>query len=252
MIDVKANGIKIIGVYKVERSKSAWRTEKRNFSVLSMRVEGSSEFFQKDGSFTVRKGDVLYCPPNSEYGQRTNGEGVIYVHFLEEERETEETDLAVEFRATELQEKFELLYETFRFKPLGYRLKGLSLLCDILYSLKNRRRLDLPARIRATIDESFSDSKFSVCSLARKVGFSETYVRRVFSARYGMSPSKYLFSVRLFHAKSLIESGYYKIYDVAFLSGYDDEKYFSVSFRRYFGYTPSSATERQAKKDDPV
>ena len=68
---------------------------------------------------------------------------------------------------------------------------------------------------------------------------SRVYLRRIFRQEMGESPRRYINSMRLRHAASLITSGYYSVGEAARQAGYTDEKYFSVAFRRAMGCPPS-------------
>ena len=68
---------------------------------------------------------------------------------------------------------------------------------------------------------------------------SEVHFRKIFKEEYGMSPQKYIIHLRIQNASSLIASGYYSLQEAAYLSGYNDYKYFSVEFKKIKGVSPS-------------
>ena len=68
---------------------------------------------------------------------------------------------------------------------------------------------------------------------------SEVCFRKLFKARFGLSPAKYLMQLRIHKAAELIHTGYYTLKEVASLCGYRDYKYFSVEFKRLKGCSPS-------------
>ena len=72
-------------------------------------------------------------------------------------------------------------------------------------------------------------------------GISDTYFRRIFTARYNISPKEYVLRERISHAKTIIENGEYEtIGAVAESVGYNDPLYFSKAFKQYYGISPSS------------
>ena len=247
MIHIKELPAKIIGVYKLNRMYgSRWHTENRPFSVLSFRLSGKESSFEwkndKNSTVKVQAGenDVGYFPCGAAYSQSCESEQLICVHF---ETTDEEKEPQFEFGATELRGLFENLYEVYEKKESGYEFLSGAILCKILYSLQTRRP-DLAAKIKALADENFSDSEFSVAEIAAAVHFSETYVRRVFKARYHIGIVDYLITLRLKTAAAMLKSGYYTVKETARACGYADEKYFSVAFRRKFGTKPSKARPR--------
>ena len=88
------------------------------------------------------------------------------------------------------------------------------------------------------IDESFSLPEFSISMLAEKIGMSEVYIRKLFKAQYGISPSKYLMSVRLDHAKNLIKYPFMTLEECAMQSGFSSLQYFCRLFKKETGISP--------------
>jgi len=61
----------------------------------------------------------------------------------------------------------------------------------------------------------------------------------MFKNELGTTFNKLLLSVRLEEAKKLLESGKYRVNEVAYMVGFNDEKYFTILFKRNEGITPS-------------
>lgn len=73
-------------------------------------------------------------------------------------------------------------------------------------------------------------------------GMSDTYFRKIFTSRFGISPRKYIISKRISHAKSMIDSGNFdSIQEVAASVGYSDPLYFSRAFKSKYGNAPSDS-----------
>ena len=68
---------------------------------------------------------------------------------------------------------------------------------------------------------------------------SEVYFRKLFKKEYGISPQKYIIQLRIQNAVGLISTGYYSLKEIAYMSGYNDCKYFSVEFKKAMGVSPS-------------
>jgi AraC-like DNA-binding protein len=64
---------------------------------------------------------------------------------------------------------------------------------------------------------------------------SESNFRRLFTALYGKSPIAYRNSLRLSHAKTLIESGEFTVEEAAFMAGFQNMSFFYQSCKREFG-----------------
>jgi len=112
---------------------------------------------------------------------------------------------------------------------------------DMLFDLmlKNIKSDDyniiLPAK--RYIDDNFNKD-ISIVELANRCNMCETNFRKKFSSIFGISPSKYIYSVRINNAKNLFSSGAYSVEEVAKLCGFNDANYFSRFFKKHTGLTP--------------
>lgn len=102
------------------------------------------------------------------------------------------------------------------------------------------RTLALLEPAAAYLKENLFDPALRIGSLHTLCGISDTYFRRLFLARFGTCPKKYVLSRRLRHAKAILEHGEYNsIAEAARLSGFDDPLYFSKVFKSAYGAPPS-------------
>lgn len=96
--------------------------------------------------------------------------------------------------------------------------------------------------MRRMMIERFADADFRVGEVFAAVAQNEDYIRRKFKQVMGMPPHAYLESLRIEHAKKLMsqsdEVGM-TIADVAYLSGFYDNLYFSKVFKKHEGKSPS-------------
>jgi AraC-like DNA-binding protein/mannose-6-phosphate isomerase-like protein (cupin superfamily) len=77
--------------------------------------------------------------------------------------------------------------------------------------------------------------------LAQLLHVSESRFIHLFKEEMGMSPLKYINTVRLYKAKSLLENGECSVMEVAALVGFSDYNHFGRMFRESFGCTPVQA-----------
>ena len=90
----------------------------------------------------------------------------------------------------------------------------------------------------------------SLDNFADKYKFSVQYLSNLFSRETGMTFSNYVKKVRMEKAKELIRTTDYKIYEIACLVGYPDQKYFSKVFREYCDVNPKQyALQSNLKKE---
>lgn len=77
----------------------------------------------------------------------------------------------------------------------------------------------------------------TLMEIADHVGLSRFYFLRVFHKETGMPPHAYMESVRISHAKKLLEKGL-SLNQVAHESGFSDQSHFTNRFKRLVGVTP--------------
>lgn len=75
--------------------------------------------------------------------------------------------------------------------------------------------------------------------LAAMLYMSEVTLRKYSRELFGMPPKQLIADMRMEYALSLINSREFKVFEVAEMSGYADEKYFGTLFKRKFGVTPA-------------
>lgn len=88
----------------------------------------------------------------------------------------------------------------------------------------------------AYIEENFSNN-ISLEDLSLISGCSKSYLLRIFTKQIGISPYRYLQTVRLDKAKKFLENGIPPI-DAADMSGYSDQSHFTKFFKEFIGLTP--------------
>lgn len=96
----------------------------------------------------------------------------------------------------------------------------------------------------AFIDENFSNPEISVDMVAEHVGISSGHLSRLFRKETEYTMMTYLIDRRMRKAKELLKDYSHKIYEVAELVGYRDITFFSATFKKYVGVTPSDYQNR--------
>lgn len=87
------------------------------------------------------------------------------------------------------------------------------------------------------LEMRISDVSLSVDQFASEMNVSKTSLYRKFKSTVGLSPWKFLRSVRIKRSAQLLEKQR-NISDIAFLVGFSDPKYFSRCFKLEYGISP--------------
>ena len=86
--------------------------------------------------------------------------------------------------------------------------------------------------------EHLSQSDFTIDDLCREMAMSRTLFYVKLKSYTGKSPQDFVRIIRLERAAALLRSGR-QVTDAAALTGFDNPKYFSTVFKKYFGVSPS-------------
>ena len=89
------------------------------------------------------------------------------------------------------------------------------------------------------IEDHYPDSDFSLGALAESMSVSEGHISRLFKAETDISINNYLTKYRIRMAMDYLKDVQVKVYEVAEKVGYQDIAYFSNTFKKLVGKTPS-------------
>ena len=143
-----------------------------------------------------------------------------------------------------VEELFDEMYENFDKGTLASKLYCISLvhkLFSIIAEEQKEPRSHNPY-IRAALqlmESNYSDAGFNVRAMADQVGLQYNYFSVLFKKELGESPVTILSDYRLNLACKLLKYTNKPIYEVASHCGFSDELYFSRSFRKKYGVSPS-------------
>lgn len=89
------------------------------------------------------------------------------------------------------------------------------------------------------VEEHLDNADFGVAMLSKLVGMSQPVLLKKIKAITGMSANDFVKSLRLKKACRLLLENRYTVYEVAYMVGYENSKYFSREFKKEFGKTPT-------------
>ena len=81
-------------------------------------------------------------------------------------------------------------------------------------------------------------------ALAQVVNLSPSRLHNVFKGETGMSPARYLKTLRLERAKALLEESFLSVKEIRVRVGIGDESHFVRDFRKAYGLTPTQYRAR--------
>lgn len=96
------------------------------------------------------------------------------------------------------------------------------------------------------LEENFTDPEISLKSTSLHLNVSSSYFSTVFKKETGKSFIDTLTEMKMNKAKELVLTTDYKMFEIASACGYDDQHYFSYSFKKYFGTSPTNMRKNKA------
>ncbi len=103
-------------------------------------------------------------------------------------------------------------------------------------------------KLNQLIQEHIADPDLDVEHLAQMMHMSRPTLYRKIKAISDLTPNDLINISRLKKAAELLSSGQYKIFEIAYMVGYNSQTHFGRNFHKQFGLTPSEYIEQHKNK----
>lgn len=219
-------------------------------------VKGYEKYcFEGGKEVTVREGEALYLPKGSSYtvcAIAGSEPCECYAINFDISEQIAFAPFAVKVRAqSRMLEAFRRAAALWQERRGGYVMHCKALLYRVLAQLQEEHhaayvthgRAERIAPALARIHATYTEDTPTIPALAALCGMSPEYFRAIFRQCLGESPLRYVNTLRLTHARELIESGVCSVTEAAARAGFQDASYFSREFKKRFG-TPPAAHKR--------
>lgn len=246
----KIENLKLIASHK-GIAKDVVSTKERKVHALFFRISGERIYNFNDGtSFNMKAGDVSFAPKGSSYHSvKISAEPTEYLAFYFDADISDPSPTV--YSLENFSEKDYVVNhfcEMWNFGNESDRCKCYSLFYSLLSHILNlenqkydekRKFSRIEPGIKYMKDNIFSAS-LKAGDLSKICNISDTYFRKIFFAKFGMTPQDYILSKRLGHANTTIESGNVtSIAELARSLGFSDPLYFSRAYKKKYGVAPS-------------
>jgi len=140
---------------------------------------------------------------------------------------------------------FEQSFNEFKEKKEGYEdiieiyLKTILLHINRYFKFNKSEVIDILNASIIFIHEHFNED-ISVKQLANISCVSKSYISRIFVKKLGVSPIKYLNSIRIDAAKRLLLDSELSVNEISLRVGFNDSLYFSRVFKKLTGVSPTA------------
>lgn len=109
---------------------------------------------------------------------------------------------------------------------------------------KNENENEFLIKLESIILEKIKDENFSLRDICNVIGMSRTSLYMKLKNLIDLSPQDFIIHTKLKYAKNLLLEGNSNIKEIAYASGFSNPKYFSTSFKKAFGLSPSEFVKR--------
>lgn len=255
-----------------------WISEKHlhHFTELFYILDGEGTFNLSDKVYHVKKGDLCIIDPYVEHYETSNPNiSLEYIvlgiknikfdavkpskSFYESENPTSGFHCFSDFpHAKKLLDYFENIMTELKKPDDDSKSAMNAYLTLFLIFLKRNTNLSLTHNeyvtysIEVSIAKKYMDSYYNeeinVDMLAKKAFVSKYYLIHQFKKQVGVTPIKYLMSVRIEAAKNSLVTTNYSVCDISKISGFNNPTYFSSTFTKAVGMSPIAYRQKHSAK----
>jgi len=233
--------VNVLRVYHDQGNRVS--VKKRAASAMIVPLSGDYVYTQDGAPHLINKDHFLFVPAGASYSIEC-GEGYSLVFNFHAEGVPDRLTTFSGISPLEFQEYFNKIAHLKASHAPGGNLSILSMLYEIFYRCQNNQKRpdraeEFLAPALSIMREDFSNPKITCQMLAETLHISTVYFRRLFQEKYGVAPAKYLKTIRMEHARRLIQERM-PIQHVAKEAGYCDIYQFSRAYKQYFGHAPTN------------
>ncbi len=246
---------RIIDVLKIRQTGVRGLNRERHFGAISFRKHSDAVIKHGKKTIKMEDGAVSYFPADVDYLRTAGYDEMIVIHFDVLNYSGNEIETYYTKNTEKIGELFEKLFEEWSENGSNKYYMVTAMFYELFGELHREcREVENPNSKLALaaadyIHKRYSDSELTVSSVAENLSVSEVYLRKIFRKKFGVSPNKYISDFRVKQASFLLAGGYHTVSEAAHLSGFEDEKYFSVVFKKATGCSPSKYTYTYYKEN---
>ena len=207
---------------------------------LSFCISGQITYTMNEKKFISNQSNVVILPQGGTYTLFGDKEGLFpVINFKCENFDCDEIIvLPLENLQTCIKD-FDTLKDLFLHNKNHYKIYSTFYeLLDKVASVNSQKQKPLEAVIKY-IDKNIQNPKLSNTSLARQLGISEVYLRKLFLAHYNISPKQYILDIRIRKAKQMLRDTPFTVAAIAEECGFSSVYHFCRAFKQRVGLTPT-------------
>ena len=222
-----------------------YQTANRECFGLVLCLEGEAAYTINGKTYISNRETALILPKGGSYSRFAATEGLFaIVNF--QAKDLPDTDIL----SFPLQNYQECIEDFEKLRKLcmrqGSHMKAYSVFYRLLgkvfaASMPKATPLD---PILQYIEENLSDPDISNAVLAKEMGISEIYFRKLFVAHYGVTPRQYILDLRIQKAKQLLTDTLLSVTEISAACGFSSVYHFCQTFKKRTDLTPKQYAQQ--------
>lgn len=222
-----------------------YRTVNRECFGLVLCIEGEAAYTMNGKTYISNKRNALILPKGGTYTRYGVTEGLFaIVNF--QAKELPDTDIL----PFPVQNPQECIDDFEKLKKLFFRQNGHMRAYSAFYRLLEKVfAASMPKEtpldpILQYMEENLSNPYISNTTLAKQMGISEIYFRKLFAAHYHTTPRQYILELRIQKAKQLLTDTLLSVTEISEACGFSSVYHFCQTFKKRTGMTPRQYAQK--------
>lgn len=218
-------------------------TENRPYWGLSFCINGQITYTHNQKKFISNPKCVVLLPKGATYSINGDKDGLFPVINFECNNLKVNTIITIPVTDSKSYIKdYKSLSNCFLFE--NKQLKQFQLLYNILERLDSEQARTPISSILSYLEDNLWDNTISNEFLAKKLGISEIYLRKLFLSNLGSTPKQYILDLRIKKAKQLLTDSNYTVTEISEKCGFSSLYHFCRIFKKKTDLTPLEYSKR--------
>ena len=207
---------------------------------LSLCISGQITYTMNGRSYVSNPDTAVFLPQGGTYSLYGDKEGLFpVVNFKCENFHCDAITVVPLENAQACRKDFDTLKDLFLHDKNHLKIySAFYELLDSVSSANAHKQRPLAFVIRY-IAENIHDPALSNTCLAKQIGISEVYLRKLFLAQYNTTPKQYILDIRIQKAKQMLTNTPFTVTAIAEECGFSSLYHFCRAFKQKTGMTPT-------------